>query len=184
MLYFPTPGPQNTQAAIDAVISTAQDQGIKKIVVASTTGDTAQLLLGQGFDVSVVTHQAGYTAPGAQEMTQETRDLLIQDGMQVITGTHFFAGVDRAVNRKFQGIYPAELMAHTLRLLGQGFKVCVEIAIMAMDAGQVPANREIIAIGGTARGADTAIIITPAHSQDFFATDVKEIICLPRGHRS
>ena len=75
-------------------------------------------------------------------------------------------------------------MAHTLRLLGQGFKVCVEIAIMAMDAGQVPANREIIAIGGTARGADTAIIITPAHSQDFFATDVKEIICLPRGHRS
>ena len=183
MLYFDKPGPQNTQALMNEVIKTAQEKNISKIVVASTTGRTAAYLLGQGFDVTVVSHQAGYQQKGGQELDPGLKDKLIADGMRIYTGTHFFAGADRAVNRKFQGIYPGELMAHTLRILGQGFKVCVEIAVMAMDAGQVQADTEIIAIGGSGKGADTAIILVPSHSQDFFDTDIREIICMPRGHR-
>lgn len=183
MVYFSTPGSKNTEKTMELVLKTAQEQNINKVVVASTSGKTAKYLLDKGLDVSVVTHQAGYSQPGAMEIDNETIEELTASGMKIITGTHFFAGADRAVNRKFQGIYPGELMAHTLRLLGQGFKVCVEIAIMAMDAGQVKPNTEIIAVGGAGKGADTAVIITPAHSQDFFDTDIKEIICMPRGHR-
>lgn len=75
---------------------------------------------------------------------------------------------------------PAQVVAHALRMFGQGTKVCVEIAVMALDAGLIPFGREIIAIGGTGRGADTALVLTPAHSRQFFATWIHEIICKPR----
>jgi hypothetical protein len=70
-------------------------------------------------------------------------------------------------------------MAQTLRMLGQGFKVCVEISGMALDAGLIPYGEEIVAIGGSAKGADTAVVITPAHSNRFFDTKINEIICKP-----
>jgi hypothetical protein len=90
------------------------------------------------------------------------------------------AGVDRAVRLKFGGLYPAEIIAAALRMLGQGVKVCVEIAGMALDAGLIPYGEEIISVAGTGRGADTACVILPAHSNNFFETKVKEIICMPR----
>ena len=59
-------------------------------------------------------------------------------------------------------------------------KVCVEIAVMAADAGLVDMNNEIITIGGTGRGADTVAVIRPAHSPHFFDLDIKEILAMPR----
>lgn len=108
------------------------------------------------------------------------RQRLQEQGVKVLTTTHLLAGVDRSLRTKFQGIYPAEIIAMALRLLGQGLKVCVEISVMALDAGLIPYGEEIVAVGGTARGADTACIIVPAHSKTFFNTVVKEIICMPR----
>ncbi len=111
------------------------------------------------------------------------KEKLEATGMKIISTTHLFAGVDRALNFKFQGVYPAEIVANTLRMLGQGMKVAVEVATMAMDAGHFDAAEEIIAIGGSGRGADTAIVLSPAHSQYIFDTNIKEIICMPRGRR-
>jgi hypothetical protein len=51
---------------------------------------------------------------------------------------------------------------------------------MAADAGLIGTNEEVISIGGTANGADTALVIKPAHTQDFFELKVKEILCKPR----
>jgi hypothetical protein len=34
---------------------------------------------------------------------------------------------------------------------GQGMKVCVEVVMMAADAGLIPMDREVIAIVGTGR---------------------------------
>jgi hypothetical protein len=59
-------------------------------------------------------------------------------------------------------------------------KVAVEISLMAADAGLVSPDEEVIAIAGTARGADTAIVLKPAHAHDAFSLKVKEIICKPR----
>jgi hypothetical protein len=59
-------------------------------------------------------------------------------------------------------------------------KVACEIAAMAADAGLVRTDEEIIAIGGTGRGADTAVVIQPEYTHRFFNLKVKEIICKPR----
>jgi len=90
------------------------------------------------------------------------------------------AGLDRAVRNKFGGVYPSEIIAQTLRMLGQGVKVCVEVAGMALDAGLIPYGVDVVSVGGTGRGADSAIVIAPAHSNQFFDTKIREIICKPR----
>lgn len=180
MVYFEKPGKNNTEAVMEAVCQRAGELGIKHLVVASNTGQTAEKFYGKGLEVVCVTHHVGYPGPGEDEMAAEMRESLQKKGIKVLTTTHLLAGVDRALRLKFQGIFPAEIMATTLKIFGQGVKVCVEISSMALDAGMIPYGEEIIAVGGTGRGADTACVIMPAHSNNFFDTKVKEIICKPR----
>ena len=71
-------------------------------------------------------------------------------------------------------------MVAQTRLFGQGTKVCLEIATMAMDAGALPWGRDVIAVGGSGRGADTALVLRPTHAKNFFETKVLELICKPR----
>jgi hypothetical protein len=70
-------------------------------------------------------------------------------------------------------------MADTLKIFGQGAKVAVEVSIMAADAGAL-SGRDVIAIGGSSKGADTALVIKPAHQSSFFDLRVREIVCKPR----
>jgi hypothetical protein len=104
----------------------------------------------------------------------------MEAGMKVLTTTHVFANIERAASNQFGGIYVGGITSATLRMLGQGVKVATEIAIMALDGGMIPFGEDVISIGGSGRGADTAIVICPAHSQDFFKTEIREIICKPR----
>lgn len=180
MIYWTEKGKGNTENTVNAVLDRAKDLGIKHIVVASNTGTTAKLFIGKGLEVACVTHQVGFKEPGDDEMEPEERKSLQEKGIKILTTTHLLAGIDRALRFKFEGIYPAEIVASALRMLGQGFKVTVEISVMALDAGLIPYGEEIIAVAGTGRGADTAIVVTPAHSSQFFDTKVKEIICMPR----
>ena len=182
MELWPEKGNANTKATVEAAIKRAEKLGIKNIVVASCSGKTAQLLAGKGLNVVCVSHHVGFAKPGDDEMGTRARRLLQELGVKVLTTTHLFAGIDRAMRNHFQGIYPAEIAANTLRIFGQGVKVCVEISIMALDAGLIPYGEEIVAIGGSSKGADTAIVVSPAHSSQFFDSAVKEIICMPREH--
>jgi hypothetical protein len=65
-------------------------------------------------------------------------------------------------------------------MLGQGVKVGVEITLMAADAGLIPMDQSIIALGGTGRGVDAAVVIQPAHTNNVFDLNIQEIICKPR----
>ena len=127
-----------------------------------------------------VTYQYGFKEPGRNMMPDEVRERLQNKGVKLLTTTHLMAGLDRALRFKFQGIFPSEIIASTLRILGQGVKVCAEIAVMAADAGLTPPGEEVVAVAGSGRGADTAVVISPAHSQYFFDTKIREIICKPR----
>jgi hypothetical protein len=75
---------------------------------------------------------------------------------------------------------PLELLVHTLRLFGEGTKVCIEITVMAADAGLIQVDEEIMAIGGTGRGADTAMVLKPATASPFFNLKIREILAKPR----
>jgi hypothetical protein len=71
-------------------------------------------------------------------------------------------------------------MAYALRIFGEGMKVACEIALMAADAGLVRTDEEVIAIAGTGRGADTAVVLVPANAHTFFDLRILEILCKPR----
>jgi uncharacterized protein len=180
MVYWKEKGSANSEQTAEKALARAGELGIGQIVVASNSGKTAALFVGKGPEITCVTHHVGFTKPGVDEMDPAVRIKLQKNGVKMLTTTHLFAGIDRALRNKFQGIHPAEIVATTLRMMGQGFKVCLEISVMALDAGLIPYGEEIIAVGGSGRGADTALVILPAHSSQFFDTRVREIICMPR----
>ena len=119
-----------------------------------------------------------------KEFTEENRKTVEGKGGIMLTTTHAFGGVHRSLYRG-EGPPPplpviGDVIAMTLRMFGQGMKVACEIAAMAADAGMVRTDEEIIAIGGTGRGADTAVVLQPEYVHRFFNLKVKELICKPR----
>jgi uncharacterized protein len=181
-VYFTESGDATTEKTLDVAKRRAEELGIKTIVVASTSGETGLKAVKAfaNYKVVVVTHAAGFQAPDGQELTEQNRAKILDNGGLVLTATHAFGGVGRAVRRRFNTYQVDEIMAQTLRVFGQGTKVACEIALMAADAGLIRTDEEVISIGGTASGADTALVVKPAHTHDFFELKVKEILCKPR----
>lgn len=180
-MYFDSIGMKNTNDTARLALKAAVEKNIKYIVVASSRGNTVKLLKNtNNINIICVTHANGYPETGKNEMSQEIRSELANSGIKVLTTTHVLSGAERGISKSFGGAYPVEIIAHTLRMLGQGTKVCVEVSIMALDAGLIPYGEPIIAIGGTGKGADTAVMITPSHASSIFETKIHEIICKPR----
>jgi hypothetical protein len=183
--YFTQPGEHNTNTVLKLAKEYAQTQKITHIIVASTTGKTgakaAKTL--KNHNVIVVTHHVGFGEPNTHELKEEYKQQILKHKAKILTSTHALSSVERAIRKKFQTLPPLELIAHTLRLLGEGTKVCVEITLMAADAGLIPTNKDIIAIAGTGRGADTALIIKPATASEFFNLKIKEIITKPKNFK-
>jgi hypothetical protein len=181
-LYFDAPGPANTRATLERAAGRAAELDVQNIVVASSTGRTgsAAAELFKGRNLVIVTHSTGFRGPDVQEMTPETRRALEQAGAKVLTAQHAFGGVGRAVRKKLKTYELEEIMAFTLRVFGQGTKVAIEIALMASDAGLISTQASCISIGGSDRGADTALLLKPANAQDFFDLKALEILAKPR----
>ena len=181
-IYFDKPGAENTDETLRIARSRAGELGIKTVVVASTVGDTGVKATDvfKGHRVVVVTHCTGMKAPNTQELSSENRAKIEENGGIILTSIHTFGGLGKAVRRKLHTYQLEELIAYTLRTMGEGMKVVYEISTMAADAGLVRSDEEMIAIAGTGRGADTAVVLKPANAQDFFDIRVKEILCKPR----
>jgi hypothetical protein len=181
-IYFDQPGPQNTSDVLEAAELRAHQLNIDTILVASTRGETgiqaAQQF--QDFTVVVVTHSTGFQEPNVQQMDLEQRRAIEAAGARTLTCQHAFGGVNRGVRNKLDTYLTDEIIAYTLRTFGQGLKVCVEIALMAADAGLVTVGEPCISIGGTGQGADTAVVLIPANAQAFFDLRVMEILAKPR----
>lgn len=180
--YFDKRGPDCTAETLALAKARADALGIRDIIVASTSGATgaraAQVF--QGYNLVVVTHSTGFKRPNFQELADEHRATIERLGGRILTAQHAFGGVGRAVRKKLGTYEVDEIVAYTLRVFGEGVKVAAEIALMAADAGLVRTDREAVAIGGTGRGADTAVVLTPANAQTFFDLRIHEIICKPR----
>jgi uncharacterized protein len=151
-------------------------------VVASTRGTAAlkALEIFKGYNVVVVPQVWGVEANGTQELPEETAEKIRSMGGKIVYAAHTFSGVNRAIQDKFDTMYPAGIIAQTLRLFGQGMKVAVEISAMAADAGVIGVDQDVIAIAGSSRGSDTAVVIKPTYSHSLFDAIVREIIAKPR----
>ena len=180
-MYFDKPGKDNTDQTLKLAAERGKELDIDEVVVASSSGKTAYkaMELFEGCRLTVVTYHCGFKEPFKNRMPDEVRKGIESKGIRVIASSHALSGVERSVAQKNSGIYPVLLIADTLRLLGQGTKVAVEVAIMAADAGALT-GADIISIGGSGSGADTALVLKPAHQNNFFDLRIREIICKPR----
>ncbi len=179
--YFENPGVENTEEVLRITKQRAKELGIKTIVVASTVGDTAVKATKafSGSKIIAVSHFTGMREPNTQEFTEENKKIVESKGGVVLTTTHLFSGLSAATRKKYNTYIIGSIIADTLRIFGQGMKVVCEIAVMAADSGLVRTDEDVIAIGGTGRGADTAVVLRPVNSGDFFDLKVKEILCKP-----
>jgi hypothetical protein len=180
-VYFENPGKDNTEAVFDIVNLRAQELGIKTVVIASTSGAAAVKAVDALKDLKIiaVAHNTGFREPNAQEFTEENQKAVESKGGTVFIGTHLFSGLSAAMRKKFNTNIIGDIVANTLRVFGQGMKVVCEIAVMAADTGLVRTDEDIIVIGGTRSGADTAVVLRASNSSDLFDLKVKEILCKP-----
>ncbi len=180
IVYFEKPGPTNTEETLRLAAEEAARRGIGKIVLASTKGATARRaatrFAGSDVKLVVVPHQFGFTE--TQLFSPELVSELEQQGHRVHFGTMLF---------HTDGLYgsgSAEAMAMVLRTVCQGLKVCVEVVLMACDAGLIARGEEVIVVSGTRRGADTAVLAIASTSQQLHDLHITEILCKPLHTRS
>jgi hypothetical protein len=180
-VYFEEAGEQNTDTLLRFVKEYVKKEDIKDIVVASTSGATGMKAskIFKGYNLVIVTHCFGFKEHGKTELLEEHAKEIRANRAKILTGVHALSSAERAIRKNFGTIQPLELIANVLRLMGEGTKVCVEIALMAADAGLIPADKDIVAIGGTGKGADTALRIRPANAARFFDLKIREIIAKP-----
>jgi hypothetical protein len=180
--YFEKAGKENTDAVMDIVKKRAKELGIKTVVVASYHAFTAEKAVKALDDMKIII-VGGFLESTMQNLSEtysQGDEKLVKEKATVLIATHLFAGVNRAMRKKFNTSSPGEIAAQALRMVGVGIKVAVECTVMAADAGLVSTDEDVIAIAGTRNGADTAIVVRPVNSQDFFDLQVKEILCKPR----
>jgi uncharacterized protein len=174
--YYEESGINNTENTLRLALERAKARGIKKIVLASTRGDTARLaaerLTGTGIKMVVVPHQYGFMA-GTQRFPAELVAELNKKGHSVHFGTMLFH------TEHFYGGETPRVMANLLRTFCQGMKVCVEITLMAVDGGHVALGEQVVVVAGTGRGADTAVVAVAASSTRLPEFHITELICKP-----
>ena len=175
IVYFERPGEDNTEAVFGLVDQALAETGVKKVVLASTRGNTAAFAMdryaGRDIRLIITPHQFGFreTRQFSEEVEKRARD----GGHIVHWGTMLFH------TDKLYGNETPTLIANYLRCFCQGFKVCVEILLMAGDAGHVEQGEEVVVVAGTGKGADTAMVMTGATSMDFRKMHISRILCKP-----
>ena len=195
--YFGEPGPENTEALIEAVKERITELRIRFVVVASDSGNTAlqvaEALTGMAVKVVCVTAYAGVRLAWPQNgkwpsITGEVRSKLEKLGVKIVEETPWiFKGV--TFDAQFLKRAAPSWIIHEFvcRTMGYGFKTALEVALIAAEAGAVPIDEEAVAIAGTGwlgGGADCAIIVRPSvvlRTTDAEAgLEVREIIAMPR----
>jgi len=184
MVTFKTTGLINTDETLKIAVSYAKEHGCD-IVAATSTGDTIfklkEIADAEDFHngIVAVTHVFGMHEKGVNDMTPETFDKLHSLGVKTVTAAHALSGAERGLSTKFHGVYPAEIISAALRMFGQGTKVCVEVALMAVDSGSITYGKPVVCVGGSSHGADTACVITPGYTASLLETKIHEILCKP-----
>ena len=183
VFYFEEKGPVNTDRALDIALEGCRNRGIGKIVVASSTGQTALRLhekSGPDLQIIAVSYGAGSRFTAEVEAFNSNREALSERGVLTVRGLHALSGTERSFeNRYGTGLLPLNIVADTLRMFSQGVKVCVEVAVMAAEHGLVTPDEQVVAVAGTGHGADTAVVLKPAYAARIFDIRIRALLCMP-----
>ena len=168
VVYFIDPGSQNTEEVIGSVKRRIRKGDLNKVIVASTSGETgakfAKELKGSAM-VITVSHE---------EMKAVHKRQITEHGGKAFDKTHLALdaeGMDD-VRKSFYSF-------------GQGFKVAVEVILIAADKGELDLYEDVLGVGGTGNGADTAIVARATTSREIFSEDdgkkleIREIVAMP-----
>ena len=166
--YLTNPGSKNTEKVIESIRNRIENGGVGTVVVASTSGETgvkfAKALKGMA-TVFAVSHETMNPVFKRQIVESEGKAMdkthlpLHEDGMDDVRNTFY--------------------------MFGQGFKVAVEVILIAADKGAINLYEDVVGVGGTSRGADTAIIARATTTKQIFARDenkkleIREILVMP-----
>ncbi|MCR4436118.1 MAG: pyruvate kinase alpha/beta domain-containing protein [Clostridiales bacterium] len=176
VVYFESIKQENTDVTFELVRERLDTLGIKKLVLASTTGATARKAMdyfkGRGIKLIVIPHQFDFHRK-ENLFPQDLVKALKESGHEVHFGTMLFH------TDNLYGTSVPTIMANLLRCFCQGIKVCFEITLMATDAGLLAGGEKVVVMAGTGRGSDTALVMQAASSQNFKRLRVNEIICMP-----
>ena len=188
--YFDEPGKENTQLVIEAVSQRLEAGGIKKVIIASTSGKTAvefaRSLKGKAELICV--SEAPYRREWGEEwpcLKHEFRQELEKSGVAIIDKAPYVFHSSVLDAARWPDAFPERLVKETLYSFGQGMKVAVEVALTAVSCGYVTPYENVIGVGGSSTGADTAIVLRATYPASLFDKDpakrleIKEIIAMP-----
>ena len=188
MTVFEKASPENTRRALEIAIDKAMalDCDIVFSTQERATAFVALEVAGEkGFTgkIFAFTTGRGMENPDENAMTEETRRELEAAGIVLAVYTNAFSGVKGDYSGRLSGKsgshYPAEVVTHALLMFGQGVRVCVEIAAMAVDAKKLPFGKPAVALGGDGYGLDTVCVLTAGYSISLFHTRIHEVLCKP-----
>jgi hypothetical protein len=162
--YFDAPGEENTAAVFNIARERAKELGISQLLIPSVRGVSAEKALDFFATDSLTLFFVG-TDPA--RFSPEAKKRVEDAGFKLV----FYKEVD------YQ--YPDEVK-NAFRRFGQGTKVAVELTLIAAQVEIVEPATEVVALGGSARGLDTALVTTAATSDEFYELEVREILCKPR----
>lgn len=190
--YFDEPGAHNTDDVVEAVKKRVESADIKHVIVASISGKTAlrfaEALNGKAHIICT----SG--APYRREMVKrewpclkpEYRRRLEKAGVTIIDRAPYIFHSSLLDGARWSAVLPELLVKETLYCFGQGLKVAVEVALMAVASGFLEPYQDVIGVGGSTKGADTAIIVRATYPATIFSKDtekrleIREIIAMPR----
>ncbi len=188
--YFSDYGEQNTDAVINCVRRRLHEGDLSTALVATSTGKTAvafarALRTQPGLRLIAVGNPPGSTY---ERISADNRRILSDLGVTIIDYAPY--GCTSLQGDAHKNMYGAldllVVVADVWRMMGgQGLKVAMEIGLMATNVGVLAPGEKVVAVGGTAAGADTAIVMKTALSLDIFSAepdrrpDLLEFICTP-----
>jgi len=184
ILYCDSTEAENTELVLAAAKKRAKELKIMDVVVATTHGGTAirakEVFADPKLNLVAVGICEGYRENGWC-FTEEEKKRLEKVGIRPLVASHALGdGVASSFTEKGGGKSIEEVVRDTLYRFGQGMKVCVEVTLMAADAGLIPMDREVMAIAGTSMGTDTCIVVKPAYPRKFYELEIREIVAKPR----
>jgi len=191
-IYFEKPGKRNTEKVVEAVLKRLAEGDLNTIVVASTTGYTAlefsQALQGQEGITLISVGETPLIREWGTEwpvLKPETRQDLERRGVIVADRIPYLMHSSVLDYSQWKAPSAEELLRETLYAFGQGLKVAVEVVLIAVACGFLEPFQDVIAVGGTSRGADTAIVVRATYPNHVFSQDaakrlkIHEILCKP-----